>query len=68
MVHHPATWPCSSNKLAGRVFHILEIVPCQLLRKLSKNLNVIGLFNLNALAGSDKSVRQVDLLATLVTN
>jgi len=56
---HPAAWPCS-KKLAGKVFHIFEIDPCQLLQKPSKDLNVTGLSSLSA--GSDKSVRQDDLL------
>ena len=58
-------WPCS-NKLAGRVSHIVEIAPCQLLQKLSKDLNVIGLCSLSAQAGSDKSVNQDNLLVTVV--
>jgi len=57
-----------SNKLVGKVFHIFEIDPCQLLRKLSKDLNVTGLSSLIALARTDKSVRQDDLLVAVVTN
>ena len=56
MEHHPVAWPCS-NKLAGRVSHIVEIAPCQLLRNLSNNLIVIGLCSLGARAGSDTSVK-----------
>ena len=59
-------WPCSS-KLASKVSHTIEITACQLLRKLSKDLNVTGLYSLHARAGSDKSFRREDLLVILVT-
>ena len=58
-------WPCSS-RLAGKVSHIVEITACQLLRKLSKDLNVTGLYSLHARAGSDKSFRRENLLVILV--
>ena len=58
-------WPWSS-RLAGKASHIVEITACQLLQKLSKDLNVTGLCSLLARAGSDKSLRREDLLAILV--
>jgi len=69
MEHHPVAW-LSSNKWAGKVFHILfEIDLCQLLQKLFKVIiKVTGLSSVSALAGSDKSVRQDDLLVAVVTN
>ena len=51
------------------MFHIMfEIYPCQLLWKLFKDLKVAGLSSLSALAGSDKSVWQGNLLVAVVTN
>jgi len=47
---------------------MFEIYLCQLLWKLFKDLKVTGLSSLSALAGSNKSVRQDNLLVAVVTN